>query len=93
VRFVVFCLLVVDRKIIAFEEYRPFVGIIWEEIMSRDFFFLPSESFVAFRHDQQSLLKCLPGRKPSQGEEESEPKECGYRLGREGWLCRLGEAE
>jgi len=32
------------------------------------------------RHDQQSLLKCLPGRKPSQGEEESEPKECGYRL-------------
>jgi len=55
VRFVVFCLLVVDRKIIAFEEYRPFVGIIWEEIMSRDFFFLPSESFVAFLNDTRTV--------------------------------------
>jgi len=38
--FVVFCLLVVDRKIIAFKAYLPVLGVIWGEIMSRgDFFF------------------------------------------------------
>ena len=51
VLFVVFCFLVVDRKIIAFEEYRPVVGIIWGETMSRDFFFIPSESCVALLND------------------------------------------
>ncbi len=47
--FVVFCLLVVDQKIIAFEAYLPVVGVMWREIMSQgDFFFIPSESYVAF---------------------------------------------
>ena len=36
--FVVFCFLVVDRKIIAFELYRPFVGPIWGERINLDFF-------------------------------------------------------
>jgi len=36
--FVVSCFLIVDRKIIAFELYRPFVGVIWGESMNLDFF-------------------------------------------------------
>lgn len=31
VRYVVFCLFVVDRKIVAFEPYHPLVGVIWGE--------------------------------------------------------------
>jgi hypothetical protein len=36
--FVVICFLVVDRKIIAFKLYRPFVVIIWGESINLDFF-------------------------------------------------------
>lgn len=47
VRFVVSCFLVVDREIIAFEPYRPFVGSIWRECENLDLFVSPNESFVA----------------------------------------------
>lgn len=46
-RYVVFCLLVVDRKIIAFEQYRPLIGVIWGKTENLDRFVSSSESFVA----------------------------------------------
>jgi hypothetical protein len=40
--------LVDDRKIYAFEVYRPVVGCIWGEIMTLDVFFLSSKSVVTY---------------------------------------------
>src|ERR1700722_11097518 len=55
VRFVVACLLVDDRKIIAFEAYLP-VMCSWGETMTRDLFFSPSKSVITSlnRHIQVS---------------------------------------
>lgn len=43
-----FRLLVVDRKVIAFKPNRPFIGMIWLEIMSDVLFCNSKKSFVAF---------------------------------------------
>jgi hypothetical protein len=45
-RFVVFCLLVVDGEIITFEPYHPVVGIIWRKVMSDIGFVSSCKSFV-----------------------------------------------
>lgn len=48
--FVVSCFLVVDRKIIAFEQYRPFAGIIWGKGVNLDHFIRSNKSVVADLH-------------------------------------------
>jgi len=68
------CLLVVDRRIIAFEPYRPFVGAIWGKGMNLDISFVLSKSCVAYRHDQHRVCQraCRLGGCSSSSEEEFE---------------------
>jgi len=92
-RFVVFCLLVIDQKIIAFEPYRPFVGIVCGESENLDLFFVPSKSCVACRHDQHRVCQraCRLGGCSSLSEKEFEFDKRDYRLGCRGCGCALCE--